>query len=162
MGVNGIAEPTSTKSGKNEAGAGNKAILALCAPGISLIGMLAFGTAGFETTGLRYGWRVARRKTIGKRAVELHLPVPLRFSRSRFSYFLVLVITFAVAVMVLLFRGAGPMGTSAVVTCSIAVTGWRVWLLVLDICHSARMRAGGKTTSTKVPSCSLLLIVRDA
>jgi hypothetical protein len=87
---------------------------------------------------------------------------PSRFSRSRFSYFLVLVITFAVAVMVLLFRGAGPIGTSAVVTCSIAVTGWRVWLLVLDTCHSARMRAGGKTTSTKVPSCSLLLIVREA
>ena len=86
----------------------------------------------------------------------------LRFSRSRFSYFLVLVITFAVAVMVLLFRGAGPIRTSAVVTCSIAVTGWRVWPLVLDICHSARMRAGGKTTSTKVPSCSLLLIVREA
>src|SRR3984893_4960318 len=28
--------------------------------------------------------------------------------------------------------------------------------------HSARMRAGGKTTSTKVPSCSLLLMVRGA
>src|SRR5208337_1397289 len=41
---------------------------------------------------------------------------PLRFSRSRFSYFLVLVITFAVAVMVLILRGAGPIETSVVVT----------------------------------------------
>lgn len=85
LGVNGIAEPTPTKSGKNEAGADNKAVLALCAPGISPTGMLAFGTAGFETTGLRYGWRVARRKTIGKRAVELHLRVPVKvFSISIF------------------------------------------------------------------------------
>jgi hypothetical protein len=132
-----------------------------------LLGYLRLGCLRSGPPGLRQpgcvidGGSLAGKLSASARSSSI-CGFPLRFSRSRFSYFLVLVITFAVAVMVLLFRGAGPIGTSAVVTCSIAVTGWRVWLLVLDTCHSARMRAGGKTTSTKVPSCSLLLIVREA
>jgi len=75
MGVNGIAETFPCKTGKNNAGTRHKAVSALSAPGISPAGMLAFGAARFETTGLRYGWGVAGRKTIAKRAIKLHLPV---------------------------------------------------------------------------------------
>jgi hypothetical protein len=77
LGVNEIAESLLAKFGKRLLAPAIKAALALSPPG-----MLAFGATRFETTGLCYGWRVTRRKTIAKLAIELAiellLPIPAR------------------------------------------------------------------------------------
>jgi hypothetical protein len=126
-------------------------------------GALPFGSPRFRS-GLRHRRRIARRKAILEFPIEFCIKLlsfpyfdfcdsfPWGFRRFRLMYARSWFHSFA---------ASERRGTIAIGNCSLAGLDREIGALP-RLRHSARTRAGGKTTSTKVPLVCLLLIVSDA